>query len=347
MAEAIFWVSLLLILYVYFGYPALLWVWRHISHRAVRKVAWEPRVSLIVAAYNEGKHIERKIRNCLHLDYPQDRLQIIISLDGPSDDTEAMARKYRDQVEVIHSPFHRGKAAALNAGVRAARGELVVFADARQQLDSQAVRELVANFQDPLVGAVSGELILLDSKGREAADGAGLYWRYEKWLRAMESDIHSLLGATGAIYAIRRELYRELPEDLILDDMAIPLQIVFQGKRSVFDPSARAYDRIGPSEMEYGRKVRTLMGNYQLLAHMPELLLPGRNPVFFQFVSHKLGRLLVPYFLVALFVSNAFLLDGFYLVSFLSQAFWYLLACAGILLEKAGHERQAAAQVPR
>jgi hypothetical protein len=158
----------------------------------------------------------------------------------------------------------------------------------------------------------------------------------------MESGVHSVPGATGAIYAIRRDLYRDIPEDTLLDDVLIPLRIVLGGKRAVFDPEAKAYDMVACCPLgEYGRKVRTLAGNYQLLTQAPELLLPIRNPICFQFVSHKLGRLLVPYALVALMIANLFILHGFYLVIFSLQAAWYICAAAGHWLFK----RDAAAPI--
>jgi poly-beta-1,6-N-acetyl-D-glucosamine synthase len=217
-----------------------------------------------------------------------------------------------------------------------------VFADARQTFARSALRALVANFSDPGVGAVSGELILLDEQGREAADGVGLYWRYEKWLRAMESGIHSMMGATGAIYAIRRDLYRPLPENTILDDVMTPMSIVIRGWRAVFDPSARAFDRVASAAaVEYTRKVRTLAGNYQLLALMPALLLPWRNPVAFQFVSHKAGRLLVPYCLAALLLSNLFLWHGVYPLFLAAQAGFYGTAMAGCLVARGAQKKLA------
>jgi biofilm PGA synthesis N-glycosyltransferase PgaC len=200
-------------------------------------------------------------------------------------------------------------------------------------LDRAAVRELVSNFEDPSVGAVTGELFLLNESGNEAGDTVGLYWRYEKALRSMESDIHSTLGATGALYAMRREWYRPIPIHTILDDVAIPMNAVLGGKRVVFDRAARAYDCVASSlGSEFTRKVRTLTGNFQLLKLMPELLLPWRNPVFVQFVSHKVGRLLVPYFLLFLFLSNPFLQGAAYRGLFALQCGWYLLAFAGAVI---------------
>ena len=334
MAEAIFWTAFASIAYVYAGYPLLLLVWRRWGRRPVRKRYQEPSVSLVIAMRNERKNVQPKMQNCFDLDYPPGKLQVIVSLDAPTDGTEALVREYADKgVEVVSSPVHCGKAEALNSGVAIATGEIVVFADARQQFDKRAVRELVANFADASVGAVSGELVLLDEQAKEDANAVGVYWRYEKGLRAMESDIHSVPGATGAIYAIRRELFAPLSTGTILDDVVIPMRIVLAGKRVIFDPAALAYEVASRStKSEFERKTRTLAGNYQLFAQMPELLAPWRNPIFMQLVSHKLGRLLVPYCLAALFISNLFLLHGAYLGVFVAQVLWYTLAAAGWLI---------------
>jgi biofilm PGA synthesis N-glycosyltransferase PgaC len=267
------------------------------------------------------------------LDYPAARMQIILSLDGPTDDTELVARKYEFEtarMQVLLLRHHGGKADALNQAVAQTSGKILVFADARQLLDRAAVRELMSNFEDPTVGAVTGELMLLDESGKESGDAVGLYWRYEKKLRSMESDIHSTLGATGALYAIRRELYTPIPTHTILDDVAIPMNAVLGGKRVVFDRTARAYDYVASSPAtEYARKIRTLAGNFQLLKQMPELMAPWRNPVFIQFASHKVGRLLVPYFLGILFTSNFFLKGTAYGGILALQCIWYFLACTG------------------
>lgn len=334
--ESIFWISFIIIFYVYFGYPALLALVRRMAARPVKKVYREPEVTLVIAAHNERERIEEKLKNCLELDYPKRKLQIIVSLDGPTDGTEFIVWRYASRgVEMVHANEHRGKARALNAAMRRARGAIVVFADVRQMFDRAAIRELVANFSDERVGAVSGELVLMDDAHEEAKTDVGLYWRYEKAIRSLESDIHSILGATGAIYAIRRELYQELPEDTLLDDVLIPMRIVIGGKRTVFDPSAKAYDVVACCPLaEYGRKVRTLAGNYQLLAQLPHLLVPWRNPVFVQFLSHKVGRLLVPWALMTMFATNLFMLRGLYSVTFSLQTAWYLFAAIGYGVSK-------------
>ncbi|HUP24839.1 MAG TPA: glycosyltransferase family 2 protein [Thermoanaerobaculia bacterium] len=341
--EAVFWTSLLVAGYVYVGYPMLLGAWSRLAPRPVSRnltqSGWEPTVSVVIAAHNEHATISRKIDNCLSLDYPRDKVQVVVSLDGPTDGTDRLVRERVPAIDVVGTSRHQGKAAALNRAVAAATGDIVVFCDARQRVEMGALRELVANFEDPSVGAVTGELILVGDDGTEAADGVGLYWRYEKALRAMESRIHSTVGATGALYAIRRQLFVPLPEETILDDVMVPLHVVLGGKRIVWEPRAKAYDQVCPPELEFQRKVRTLAGNFQLLALMPQVLRPWRNPVFVQFLSHKVGRLLVPYCLVLLFASNLLLREGLYMVFLLGQGTWYVLAGVGAFADRTTRHR--------
>jgi poly-beta-1,6-N-acetyl-D-glucosamine synthase len=339
MATTVFWVSLAVLSYVYLGYPGLLQLWSTIVRRKVRRSAWEPSVAVVIAVYNEKQHIEAKIQNLLELDYPEDKLEVILSLDGPTDGTEAIVRKYRsDRVSIVELPEHRGKAAALNAALDIVLSEVVVYADARQMLDRRALRELVADLHDPRVGVVTGELVINGKEGREASDGVGLYWRYEKRIRALESAVHSVVGATGALYAIRRSLVRPIPDDAILDDVLIPMHAVLQGYRIIFQPHARVHEtQSHPPEIEFRRKTRTLMGNYQLLAFMPQLLLPWSNPLFVQFLSHKIGRLLAPWFLLALLLSNAFLAGSpLYATALAAQLIFYCCAVAGHFLSRGG-----------
>src|SRR5215510_8821712 len=322
--ETLFWFSFAFVFYVYLGYPAVLLLWRRIASWPVKKQYGEPTVTLVIAAHDERQTIEAKLRNCLALNYPKRKLQIIVSLDGPTDGSEFAVWKYVSQgIEMVHSRDHAGKAAALNRALRRATGDIVVFADVRQTLSPNAIRELTASFADETVGAVSGELLLMDESQQEATTEVGLYWRYEKALRSMESEIHSIAGATGAIYAIRRELYEELPEDAILDDVLTPLRIVLRGKRTVFEPEAKAYDCVACCPLaEYRRKVRTLCGNYQLLVSLPQAVLPWRNPIFIQFISHKLGRLVVPWALLSWLITNFFMLRGINALTLSPQAVW-------------------------
>lgn len=321
----------------------MLVLWRRLARRPVHKRYQEPSVSLVIAMHNESRNVRAKIQNCFDLDYPADKLQVIVSLDAPTDGTDVLVRDYAGQgVDIVYCPVRRGKAEALNSGLAMARGEIVMFADARQRLEKSAIRELVANFAEESVGAVSGALVLLDAHAKEATDGVGLYWRYEKKLRAMESDIHSVPGATGAIYAIRRKLFVPLSPGTVLDDVVVPMRIVLGGKRAIFDPAARAYGAVTQSpDSEYEKKLRTLTGNYQLFAEMPELLVPWHNPIFVQLISHKVGRLIVPYCLAAVFISNLFLPDGLYRIVMFLQVTWYTMACAGWWTSHRGGLRRA------
>ncbi len=346
--DILFWASVAFVAYVYAGYPLLLGLWSAVATRPVRKRAsrkhqdW-PAVSVIIAARNEGPRLPNRVNNLLQQIYPSP-LEIIVVSDGSTDDTRAALAPFGDLVRLIELP-PGGKPIALNAGVAAATGEIIVFADARQRFAPYAILELVSNFDDPNVGAVTGELILdceLRPDGSESpvGDGVGLYWKYEKWLRRHESCVWSTLGATGAIYALRRALWRPLPVATLLDDVLAPMRVVLAGKRIVFEPRARAFDRAAPdSSTETRRKIRTLAGNYQILRLEPRLLVPIVNPVWAQYTSHKLGRLLVPWALIAALAASAVLASAhwFYAVALILQLGFYGLAAAGAWMESREH----------
>ncbi len=224
-----------------------------------------------------------------------------------------------------------GKASALNEAVRRATGEILVFQDARQSVDLNAVSELVSCFADSTVGAVSGELLLESDSTAPRSDALGIYWKIEKMVRKLESASGSVVGVTGAIYAIRRDLYTEIPRGTILDDVFIPMQVARMGRRVVFQPTAIARDRIFSEKgKEFSRKVRTLTGNYQLVRLAPWLI-TLENPLFFRFISHKLMRLAVPAFLVLMLVASALANGPFYRLAFWLQILFYLLAILGAL----------------
>lgn len=340
-----FWISAFVAAYVYVGYPLLLAAWAPVARRARARrrqsgppaVPAMPSVSIVLAARNEAAALPARIENLLSLDYPADRLEIIVVSDGSTDATGAVLAACGDHVRAISLPSV-GKAVALNEGVLAARHDVVVFADARQRFDPEVLRRLVARFADPEVGAVSGELVIDAERDAAAAagspvgEGVGLYWRYEKWIRRRESDVRSVVGATGAIYAIRRALWRPLPAGTILDDVLTPMRVVLGGYRVVFEARAIAYDAASrDAATEQRRKVRTLAGNYQLARLEPRLLSPWHNPVFVQFVSHKIGRLVVPYALVALLVSSTALANTgpVYSAALIVQVIFYVLALHG------------------
>lgn len=335
----LFWGSVLLLVYAHFGYPVVLWLWAKLRPWPVTAGRFEPSVTVIIVAHNEAERIRGRLENTLALDYPGARLEILLASDGSTDRTVEIARAYEPAgVKVIGFRERRGKPAVLNDLIPKAQGDIVVLADARQRFEPGALRALVAFFGDPLVGAVSGELILTPNQEPTAVgEGIGFYWSYEKFIRRHESFIDSSVGVTGAIYAIRRVLFAPLPEDTILDDVLIPMRIARQGYRVLFESGARAYDQapVTPRE-EFTRKVRTMAGKFQLLAREPWLLDPLRNRLWLQTVSHTHMRALAPLFLLGAFGTNLFLLDAtFYRWVLVGQIGFYAAALAGWLLQGA------------
>ena len=298
----LFWSFLGLIVYCYFGYPFLLSLVAKVGPKKIRKSGFQPNVSIVISVCNEEDVIEAKLRNFLSLDYPKGKLQIIIGSDGSSDRTNEIIKKFSDpRIQFFEFTTRQGKIKILNQLIQKVKDEVVVFTDARQILAQDAIRELVKNFADPQIGCVSGELEFLQKEGG-TAKGVQLYWEYEKFIRKNESNIHSMLGATGAIYAIRRELYRNPPENIILDDMYVPFKIIEQGYRAIFDDSAKAYDEVADSPREeYRRKTRTLFGNYQIFAVLPQMFNPWRSAVAVQLFSHKFLRVIAPILLIIIF----------------------------------------------
>ncbi len=334
MLEFLFWFSLLLVVYANVGYPVLLWIVFRLRRPKTSGASsggeW-PMVSVVMIAHNEEARISGKLRNLLQSDY-RGELEIIVVCDGCQDATAGVSRSFAGQgVSTIESG-RCGKAEGLNQGVAAAQGAILVFADVRQEFDPSAIRRLVMPFSDPAVVGVSGSLEI-----KEAQDGPGkgidLYWKLEKFIRLAESKIDSCIGCTGAIYALRADCYRMLPADTLLDDVVVPMCAQMGGGRILFEPEARAYD---PQELNVGnerrRKTRTLAGNFQMLFRHPEWLVPFRNRLWLQLLSHKYLRLAVPFLLLGCFTSNALLAGsgGIYQVLFLLQLVAYLLAFMGM-----------------
>jgi len=338
MSEFLFWFSLSFIIYTYAGYPAFLFVWSRLFPKPVRKAYMkpEPLVSVVIAARNEEKNIRPRIENLVWQDYPAEKLEIIVVSDGSNDDTVQIVRRLIEELErspgrpslkLIEVAENKGKPYALNLGVAEAQGEIIVFADSRQIFDGSAVSELVTNFSDTTVGGVSGELFLMDGSRDGAPVVMGVYWTYEKWIRKAESRSGSVVGATGAIYAIRRGLYQPLPEDTLLDDVLTPLNIIMQGHRVVYEGRAKAYDHVsGNVQQEWQRKVRTLAGNWQLLTLRPPLSSFRENPMFWRFMSHKILRLVVPFCLIIAFASSILLSGIVYRMASAFQIIFYLAA---------------------
>ncbi len=294
--------------YLLVGYPILLAYFPFRRRPYVRKdLAARRTVTALIAVYNGEVFLRQKLDSMQALDYPKDLLEIVVISDGSTDRTDEIASEYAASgVRLLRVP-RGGKAAALNTGIAQARGEVLFFTDVRQQLAPDSLRHLIACLADPTVGCVTGELhILRDDRGGEA--GMGLYWRYEVWARGKLSLIDSMCGATGCIYAMRRDLAKPLPPDTLLDDIALPLGAFFQGYRLILDPQAKAYDLPSPMGSEFSRHVRTLAGVWQLLVRFPELL-GSRDRMRLHFLSHKFGRLLMPYAALAAVASSFALPD--------------------------------------
>ena len=333
--KLLFWLCLAVVAYAYFGYAIWLWLQVKLHSRPILQRTVLPTVSIIIAARNEEANLPAKLENLRILDYPQDRLQIVIASDGSTDRTASILRMHASSITPVLLDQSNGKACALNEAVQHATGEILVFQDARQLVYPDAVSELVACFADPEVGAASGELLLDADSSAPSSDALGIYWKIEKIVRKLESESGSVIGVTGAIHAMRHELYTNIPPETILDDVFLPMHVARMGKRVVFQPSAIARDRLFAEKgKEFSRKVRTLTGNYQLLRLAPWLLSTD-NPLLFRFISHKLVRLLVPLLLILILVAAAMSPGPFYRAAFWLQILFYASAVLGMAIPSA------------
>lgn len=329
-ALTVFIVCLAIVLYIILGYPLLL-AWLARKHqKPIRKASIFPTVSAIVAVRDGARFLAQKLENLLALDYPQEKLEILVVSDGSVDETAAIARQYASRgVRLVEVP-RSGKSAALNAGIQHATGELLFFTDVRQSFKPDCLRQLVACFADPTVGVASGELIIQRGETQEEAD-ISLYRRYENWIRSRLSSLDSIFGATGCVYVMRRELAVNLPKQILLDDMYQPLAAFFKGYRLVFDSEALAYDYPTGLETEFWRKVRTLAGNYQILGAYPQLL-SWRNRLWLHFLSYKFARLFLPFLLLAILISSLLLPPGWREAALAVQAVFYGCALLDVVV---------------
>ena len=320
------------IVYVLFGYPVLLGFLARRSKRPVRKARLRKRVSIILAVRDGERWIERKLDTLAALDYPQELIEVLVVSDGSSDRTPAVvAAAAKPNVRLFWLP-PGGKAVALNHAIGDATGEILFFTDVRQTLEPQSLQNLVDCFADPEIGVASGELIIVEGETLTEVN-IGLYWKYEKLIRKRLSCIDSVLGATGCIYAMRRELAVELPPGTLLDDVHLPLSAFFRGYRVILDDTARAFDYPTSLHSEFRRKVRTQAGVYQIIRSFPALLGP-RNRMWIHFVSHKLGRLLLPWALLLVLIASVLLPWPYSILAVGAQALFYGLAALDTVLSE-------------
>lgn len=334
--EMMLWLALVLIVYGYVGYPLLLIIIGRLFPKPVHKSFQQPFVSIIVSVWNEERVIARKINNLLQQNYPPEKIEIIIGSDGSTDQTSHIVRSFQDPRVILKESLVRsGKAAIVNYIVPQVKGDVIVFNDARQDLEVNAVQELVNNFTDPQVGCVSGELVFRPKAGA-TAEGISLYWTYEKCMRDYEARLHSMLGATGAIYAIRRSLFMPIPQQVVLDDMYVPFKIIEQGYRAIYDASAKAFDEVADTpQEEYRRKARTLYGNYQIFSLFKHMFNPFKSKIAIQFFSHKFLRVIIPLLMIIAFGLNGLLLDKpFYVTLFQLQIIFYVMALIGAIVRE-------------
>ncbi len=337
--QAIFWISLLLVLYVYFLYPVVLSVSLFFYQKPLIKDnsgEYLPFVSIIMAAYNEEACIERKIQNCFALDYPKDKIEIIIGSDGSDDTTNKIVEKYANkQISFSPYPVRRGKMPVINDGVRRAKGEICVFTDVSEMFERDAIKKLVSHFVDPSIGAVTGNH-LYNPSSTELGKGTLLYWRYQRWLQRKESCFATILACDGTIYACRRKLFIPPPMGTINDDKAVPMTIARQGYRVIFEPEAIARgDVLLETKAFFQQKVRGQAGMYQLFWLYRNMFWPKNFAVWFIFLSHSVGPVVVPWLLLMILLSSLMLCSIYpYGLFFLLQLIFYFSSIISIIADR-------------
>lgn len=339
--QVVFWGSLILVLYTYFAFPALMWILAHFRGHEVERADITPSVSLIITAHNEEQVIAAKLQNALALNYPPDKLEIIVASDHSTDRTNETVRQFVDRRLILNVLPRVGKSVAQNRSVPLAHGEIVVFSDANSMYSSDALLKLVRNFADPRVAAVSGKLTLLNEGESSTSAGEGLYWRYENFIRSQESRVWSCIMGNGSIFALRREMFTPIDPGFS-EDFVLPLWIAAGGRRTIFEPQAMSYERTAsrPAD-EFRMRIRNTHGDSYGLFKLRCMLRPFRPFLVFQTLSHKLLRWSVGYFMVLMLVSALILISQpVYQILLLVQCLFYLFGLVGFILEARGEHRR-------
>jgi len=334
MAEVIFWVAIGAVAFAYVGYSLSIILIGVVARRPLKRADIEPSISFVITAYNEEKNLAEKIEGTLGLDYPADRLEIIVASDGSTDRTDEVARSFAHRgVRLVRVEGRVGKTETQNQAVRQATGDVIIFSDATTRYDSQALRKLVRNYADPQVGAVSGRYEYFNPTGAAIGVGSVLFWKYENFIKRTQTRIHTITGCCGCIYSVRRSAYQPLPAEII-SDLCEPLAVLAQGYRIVFEPDAIAFEETTEkTSEEFNMRVRVAVRGMRGLLFMRKLFNPFRfGFVSYQLFGHKVMRWMVPVFVLIAFAANAFLLSvPFYQVTFALQAGFFLLAGLGYL----------------
>jgi cellulose synthase/poly-beta-1,6-N-acetylglucosamine synthase-like glycosyltransferase len=343
--EAVFWLGAAALCYTYAGYPLLVLMVSRLRPRAVRRDGGhEPSVTVVITAYNEERDLAAKLENTLALDYPKDKLEVIVASDCSADRTDEIARAFAARGVRLHrQPTRRGKTAAQNAAVALARGEVVLFSDATTMYQPDVLRVMAPSFADPSVGCVAGRLVYVDPEGTSTGQGARSYWGYETFLKQHESRACSLIGASGCLYAVRRSAYAPLYDEAC-SDFIIATELFERGLRTVYEPGAVSVEETNRrADKELKMRVRVIAQTYTDLWRHRHMLNPLRGGFYsIELLSHKVMRYAVPLFLAAAFAASAALAPGslFYALAFFAQALIYLAAALSLALGRAGvHSR--------
>lgn len=338
MAEIVFWTSIFLIFYTYAGYSLLVVALSRFFNNTVGKKDITPKVTFLITAYNEEKNIAQKLENTLSLDYPKSKLEILVASDGSTDQTEEIVKGFADRgVRLLRVEGRVGKTATQNAAIKAATGEIVIFSDATTTYEKNNIRNIVRNYADPAVGAVSGRYEYFNPTGAAIGTGNILFWKYENLIKSSQTRIKTISGCCGCIYSVRKKAYEPLPPDII-SDLVEPLKILEKGYRIVFEPDAVAYEETTEKAgEEFKMRIRVISRGMRGLFYMKKLFNPFKFPfISFQLFSHKILRWLIPFFMIGILLSNLFLLDRmFYKITMALQAAFYAMAVIAWLGEKA------------
>ena len=343
--QIIFWVLLSVIVYTYIGYGVFLFLILKVKNLFSKRYIPEefnlPTVSMVISAFNEDDILDEKIENSLGLDYPKDKLEVIVVTDGSDDDSVNVGSKY-SEITHLHENERRGKISAMHRGVRHAQNEILVFTDANTTLNTNVLKNIVRHYEDPNVGCVAGCKVVLE-KGEESVAGAGegAYWKYESALKKMDSNLTSAMGAAGELFSIPKRLFREVESDTVLDDFMLSMRLVIDGYRTVYEPEAKAteYGSVNTKE-ELKRKIRIAAGGIQSILRLLKLLNPLRYPLIsWQYVSHRVLRwTITPISLPVVFALNLYLVQfgEVYQLLAVAQVVFYTLSVIGWILEGKG-----------
>jgi poly-beta-1,6-N-acetyl-D-glucosamine synthase len=334
---SIFWISFTIVFYTYIGYGIVIYLISRMKAplKVVKSEQNLPQVTLLIAAYNEAKFIEEKIKNTLALNYPKDLLEIIVVTDGSTDKTPEFVSRY-PEVRLLHEPIRRGKIHAVNRAMQLVKSPITIFCDANTYLNQNCIRKLIRHYDDPTIGGVAGEKRILQKQQDSAsASGEGLYWQYESFLKRKDAEVYTVVGAAGELFSIRTTLFEAPPEKMIIEDFYLSMRMVEKGYRFAYEPEAYAMETSSASvEEEWKRKVRISAGAFQAMGYLRPLLNPFRHGIVtFQYFSHRVLRwTLAPLALIFLWLSNLVLAwqeYSFFQLTFALQCCFYIMAFAG------------------